>query len=171
MTAIRKLAADVPHDPPASRIPAVLFRSRAVQRELDRLKVSAAEIVLDCAEGKPAAREALAEIQAKIALATFEIEYSGKAQDLAAQRDKEAVAAWKADIQALSPQDAVAGITRSGCCTRCKGGDCVIISADGIASECAHPVLTRGLFSLRHRANPRIMALYAAACKMVGVVR
>lgn len=158
----------VPLEPPASRVPAVVSRAQAVERELTALKLQAAERALACAEGKPGARSLLAELRDKIAVAEFELARNGAAQDLAMQLDQTALDAWRADIQTLSPEEIIAGISRDECCRRCRPGDCVIAGADAVPSECIHPVMAGPLHFLRHKANPKILAVYAAARAKVG---
>jgi hypothetical protein len=158
----------VPMDPPSSRVPAVLAREQVARRELAELKLAAAECVLSCAEGKRGAKDRLAELARQISIAELELSYNGRAKDLAAQLDTAAFAAWRAEIQALSPEQIVAGIGVEQCCRRCRPGDCVIGGADIAPSECCHPRKIGPLNLLRHQANEQIRAVYSAAVAKVG---
>ena len=157
-------------DPPAPRAPAVVARKMIAERELTDLKLEIPERVLAVAEGKPGARENLAVLQQKIAAVTFEIEHNRQARDLAARLDEEAIGTWKAAVQTLDPEEIVAGIAKDGCCHRCGGGfGCVITGADVLALQCAHPLIVGALVLNRYRDNPKIQAVYAAACAKLGV--
>jgi hypothetical protein len=158
----------VPMNPPASRVTAVLARVPVVKRELANLKLEAAECVLASAEGKRGAKDRLGELHRKILAAEFEISYIGLAQDLATKLDIAAFTAWRAEVQTLPPDELLAGLTRDQCAGRCRSGDCCITAADPVPSECAHPVMVGPLNSLRHQANPKILAVYAAARAKVG---
>jgi len=168
---VKELVKHVPIDRPASQVPVVVSRRHKVQRELDALTLQMPERALACAQGKPGAREALAELQAKLALARFEMECSGKAQDLAVKVDQEMLAAWKADVQALPPESIIEGIGRDDCCRRCLPGDCIMAGSDSIRSECIHPVLAGPLNLLRHKNNPHTVAVHRAAVAKVGTRR
>jgi hypothetical protein len=160
----------VPAAPPAPRAPAVLARLRIAERELADLKLQIAERALAAAEGGPGAKEALAALQAGIAVIAFEIEGLGPARVLAARLDQEALVAYRAAIQTLSPEEIIVGLTREQCCRRCPAaGRCVITGADILAGSCAHPVLVGSLELNSYRDNPRIVAVYAAACEKLGV--
>src|ERR1700739_3449284 len=156
-------------EPPAARAPAVISRLRAVQRELADLKLQIPERVLASAEGKPGARESLAELHQQISAAEFEIAGNGAARQLAERLDEEAGVAWKAAVQTLEPDEIVAGITKDQCCRRCLiGAGCVITGSDPLAGPCAHPVLVGALEKDRYRTNPKIQAVYAAARSALG---
>jgi hypothetical protein len=106
----RELAA-----PPVPRAPLVVVRQRAAQKELSELKALIPERALASAEGKPGARENLAELHQKISATEFEIGCNPAAREFAIPLDQAAAAAWSAEVQALEPADIVAGITRDQC--------------------------------------------------------
>ena len=162
-----KLEKIIAAEPPAPRVPRVVSRLRAVQREVAAMKLQIPERALAAAEGNPGG---LAELHRNISEAEFEIACNGPARELAAQLDEAAIAAWKANIQALAPAEIVAGITKDQCCRRCLiGAGCVITGSDPLAGPCAHPVLVGALEKDRYRENPKIMAVYAAARAAAGV--
>lgn len=162
----------VASDPPASRAPVVIARLRAVQRELADLKLQIPERVLACAEGKPGARESLVELHRQMSIAAFEIESHAAARELAVRLDQEATVAWKAAVQILPPEEIIAGITKEVCCKRCIPGiACAITGSDALAGPCAHPVLVGALELTRYVDNPKIQAIYAAACRKLGLMR
>jgi hypothetical protein len=155
--------------PPSLRAPAVARRLAIAQRELSDLKLLIGERGLAVAEGKPGAKEAFAALHQKITATAFEIEHFSKARELAARLDDEAIVAWKAAVQMLEPEEIVAGITKDQCCSRCIGGSgCVITGSDRLAGPCAHP-LREGLALTRYHENPKIVAVFAAACAKLGV--
>jgi hypothetical protein len=160
----------VPAERPALRAPAVISRLRIAERELADSKLQVAERALAVAEGKPGAVESLAALREKIAALTFEIEASPQARELAQRLDQEALTAWRADVQTLPPEQIVDGITRDQCCRRCSAaGACVITGADPFAGPCAHPVLVGSLEKQTYLDNPRIQAVFAAACAKLGL--
>ena len=154
-------------DPPASRVPAALARKSLVRRELDALNLQRAACVLARAENAPGAGEDLDRLRGKIAAAEFELSASDLAIDLARHLDGVGLAAWKTELQNLPPEQIIEGIAIDGCCLRCRPGACVIVGADAIPGECAHPALSGPLISIRHQANPRILAVYAAAAEKI----
>jgi hypothetical protein len=162
----------VPIEPPAQRAPAVLSRLRAAQRELVDLKLRIPECALAAAEGKPGAREALAALHRGITAIAFEIECSPDARFLAERLDASALAAWRANIQTLPIEQIIDGITRDQCCRRCStAGACVITGANPYAGPCGHPVLVGALEKQSYRDNPKIQAVFAAACAKLGLTR
>jgi hypothetical protein len=141
-----------------------------VQRELADLKLRIPECALACAEGKPGGKEGLADLHRKISEAEFEISGNGPARELAARLDEAAIVAWKATVQTLEPEEIVAGLSKDACCRRClAGAGCVITGSDPLAFPCAHPVLVGSLELQRYRDNPKIRAVYAAACAKLGI--
>jgi hypothetical protein len=154
----------VPTEPPAPRAPAVIARLRIAERELADLKLQIDERLLAVAEGKLGAKESWAALCQKITVLTLEIESSPKARVLAARLDQEALADYRADIQKLSPEEIIAGISKEQCCRRCTGaGRCVI--SDG---SCGHPLLQSGS-NARYSENSQVRAVYAAACEKLNV--
>jgi hypothetical protein len=169
---MKKLEKPVAVEPPAPRAPLVLSCLRSVRGELADLKMQIAERALACAEGKPGARQSLADLRRRISDAEFLIAGSGPARELAARLDEAATVAWKSTVQTLEPDEIVAGVTRDSCCHRCLiGAGCVITGSDHLAGPCAHPVLVGALEKDRYWDNPKIMAVYAAACAVLGIGR
>jgi hypothetical protein len=158
-------------EPPAPRAPLVVARLRSAQRELADLKLQIPERALASAEGKPGARENLAELCQKISATEFEIGCNPAAREFAIPIDQAAAAAWKAEVQGLDPADIVDGITKEQCCSRCRPGACVITASDPFSGPCQHPVLVGALELTRYRENPRIQALHSAACSKLGLKR
>jgi hypothetical protein len=158
-------------DPPANRAPAVLARLKIAERELAELKLQIPERALAAAEDRPGAKEALAALHQKIAATAFEIDCNPQAQRLAARLDQEALVAYRAAIQTLSPEEIIQGITKDSCCRRCPGaGRCVITGADPVAGgACAHPALQGALALNSHRDNSKVLAVYTAACVKLGL--
>src|ERR1700684_1762476 len=157
----------VPTEPPASRVPAVLRRQKIVEDELFDLKLEIDELALACVEGKPDGRKNLAALHEKIRVAEFELESLPLARDLAAQLDKQAIAAWRAEVQTLSPNEIIAGITKDDCCDRCSHG-CVILGSDETADQqdCAHP--RHGNLDSRYADDPHVQTLFSAACAKIN---
>jgi hypothetical protein len=155
---------------PALRAPAVISRLRIAERELADSKMQVAEYALAVAEGKPGATGSLAALHRRITMLMFEIEASPHARELAQRLDQDALTAWRADIQALPPEEIIDGITRDSCCRRCSAaGACVISGSDSLAGPCQHPILTGALELNRYRDNPKILAVYTAACTKLGL--
>jgi hypothetical protein len=159
----------VPNEPPPSRVPAVLERRQIVERELIDLHEQLAEQALACVDGHPDGRKNLAASLEKIRTAEFEIECLPLARKLAAELDKQAEAAWRADVQTLSPNEIIAGITKYDCCDRCING-CAILGGDETDDRqtCAHPV-QRGALDSRYADNRQVQMVYAAACIKLNV--
>jgi hypothetical protein len=156
-------------DPPARRAPAVIARKIVAERELSELRLQIPECALAVAEGKPGGRENLAALYRQIAAVAFEIEHNAKARELATALDEQALVGWKAKIQELPPEELLAGLTRDQCCGFCSADFCVITGADPLAGPCAHPVLVGALELNRYQDNPKIRAVYAAACAKLGL--
>jgi hypothetical protein len=164
-----KIEKIVPDKPPELRALAVVARLKIAQRELADLKLQVAERVLAVAEGTPGARESLAALHQKITATAFEIESNFQARELAARLDEEAIVAWKAAVQTLDPEEIIAGITKDQCCRLClRGAGCVITGCDALAGPCAHPA-REGLMLTRYKENPKIVAVFAAACAKLGI--
>jgi hypothetical protein len=160
----------IPLDPPAARAPAVLARRGALERELADLKLQIPEMALAAYERRPGGRESLAALDAKIRACTFLIDCAAAAHGLAARLDEEATVAWKAAVQNLDPEEIVAGITKDSCCRRCQAGaGCVITASDPSAGPCAHPVLAGALALHRYQDDPKICAVFSAACAKLGI--
>ena len=143
--------------PPAPRAPAVLEQRSAVERELADLKLEIAETALAAYEDKFEGREKLAALDAKIRACTFQIECNAAAHELAVRIDREAVAAWKADLRA-DPKKAIEGITKKDCCRRCSPEHGCTITGEA----CAHP-LKVGRINPRLQADPLTRAAYKTA--------
>ncbi len=159
-------------DPPAPRAPAVVARLKIAERELSDLKLQIPERVLAIAEGKPGAKESLAALHQKITLTAFEIECSGQARQLAGLQDEQSLVEFKAAVQALPVEQILEGLTKDSCCRRCIAGTgCAITASDKLAGPCAHPVLVGPLELDRYRCSDRIQAIYAAACRKLGLMR
>lgn len=166
---VKKIVSDKPPEP---RAPVAIARLHVAQRELDDLRLQIAERVLAVAEGKPDASASLAVLREKIAQIEFEIAHSAKARLLAERLDQEATVAWKAAVQTLPAEQIVEGLTKEACCKRCIPGiSCAITGSDALAGPCAHPVLVGGLELTRYRDNPKTQAVYAAACRKLGLMK
>jgi hypothetical protein len=166
----RPHARAVPGKPPASHVLTVLAHLQTTRRALAALHLEIPERAFAAATGRPDGKENLAALREKIAAAEFEIECNSKAREVAAQIDQKAIAAWKAAVQTLEPEEIIAGITKDACCGRCGAGHgCVITGADALAGPCAHPVLVGALELTRYTLNPKITAVYAAACVKLGL--
>lgn len=149
-----------PPELPAPRAPAVLEHLEASQRSLVDLDAQIAETALAALEGGSVAQANLVDLRAKITAAKFDIESNGAAHALALRLDKQAIADWKASIQAMPPEQIVAGITCDRCCGLCRTDACVISGA----GWCGHPVKTGGL-NPAQQSNPAVMRVYRAARK------
>jgi hypothetical protein len=153
--------------PPSPRAPAVLAQREASVLELAAFNAEIAECALPAIEGQPGGKEALTALHDKIRAATFEIDCNAAAHSLAVRLDREAVAGWRADIDAAPAELAVAGITKKACCRMCNSDHGCVITA---GAECAHPVLT-GVMNPRHQDNPAIKERHKAAAQKLGVYR
>jgi hypothetical protein len=165
-----KHEAIVAAEPPGPRAPSVLEQRPALERELADLKQRIAETTLAAYEGKPDGRKNLAALHDQIRIVTFQLEGSAAALELAQHLDQAALSAWKAAVQMLPPEEIVDGITKEACCRRCIGG-CAITAADPYSGPCGHPVLVGALELNRYRDNPKILAIYDAACRKLGLMR
>jgi hypothetical protein len=160
----------IPTELPARRVPAVIAHLQTSKRALVALEGKVPALLLAVAEERPGAKEGLAALREEIAAAEFEIEHHAKARQLAERLDEQAIVAWKAAVQTLSPEALVEGITKDQCCRRCAAGaGCVITGADPLAGPCAHPALVGALELHRYVDNPKIQAVYAAACAKLGL--
>jgi hypothetical protein len=160
----------VPIEPPAQRAPAVIAHLQTCRRALAAAEREIPGLLLAVAEGRPGAGEDLAALREKIAAAQFSIEHHVKARQHAEQIDQEAIAAWKAAVQTLPPDEILAGLSKDACCRRCiKGTGCAITGADPLAGPCAHPVLVGALELHRYVGNPQIQRVYTAACVKLGL--
>jgi hypothetical protein len=153
----------VPMKPPAPRAPAVLEQRPALERELADLKQQIAETALAAYEGKSGGRENLAALHSAIEVCKFQIDCNQEAHALAVQNDRDAVATWRAKLQA-NPKQAVEGITKTDCCRRCSLELGCAISGEA----CAHPIKVRGV-SPGLRGDPKIRALFNAAAEEIKV--
>jgi hypothetical protein len=165
-----KLEKIVLAEPPALRAPAVIVRLRIAERELADLKLQVPERVLAVAEGKPGAREALTTLHQKIAVIAFEIECSGQARQLAERLDEHSMVDFKAAVQTLPVEQILEGLSKETCCRRCiPGTGCAITASDPLSGPCQHPLIGGALELTRYRTNPKIQAIYSAACAKLGV--
>jgi hypothetical protein len=159
----------IPDKPPAPRAPKVLERLQISKRTLGELEGEIPRLLLAALEGRPGSGDELAALRESIAAVQFEIENNGRARDLAAHLDQEAIAAWRQAIQTLPPEQLVDGVTRDGCCRRCGPAGCVIVGSDPMARECAHPVISREGLKARYHGNPKIVAVFEAAAAKLGI--
>jgi hypothetical protein len=153
----------IPTTPPAARAPAVLEQRAAIERELADLKLQTAETALAAYENKSGGREKLAALDAKIRACVFQIDCNAAAHELAVKIDREAVSAWRTDVQA-NPKQAIEGITKSDCCRRCSADHGCTITGDA----CAHPIKV-GRIGPRLQGNPTVKAVYKAAREKLGM--
>jgi hypothetical protein len=117
----------------------------------------------------------------KISSIEFELTYNGAAAELAAQEDSAAEAAWRNSIQAMDPEQIIAGLGKEKCCDRCTPGSpggCVIsASAPYAGGACVHPIRERHLFHLddrgrrlfRYSDTPQASRIFVAACRRLRV--
>jgi hypothetical protein len=159
----------VPDKPPAPRAVWVVEHLQISKRMLGELEEEIPRLLLAALEGQPGSKDQLAALREKIAAAQFEIENNAKARDHAAHLDQEAIAAWRASIQTLPPEEIIAGITKDGCCRRCGPAGCVIVGADPMGRECSHPIVSREGLKARYHQNPKIIAVFEAACLKLGI--
>lgn len=149
--------------PPAARAAAVLEQRGALERELSDLKQHTAETALAACEG--AGRTRLAELEAKIRTVSFQLDGIDAAHELALRLDRDAVAQWRATVQA-NPTVAIEGITKTSCCRRCsEANGCAITGA-----QCGHPIFV-GHVGPRLMANETVRTVYRAAAEKLGVNR
>ncbi len=157
----------IPLAPPAPRAPAVLEQRPALERELADLKLQVAEKALASYEDRGTGRDKLAALDAAIRACAFQIECNTLAHDLGLRIDREAVAAWRSQVQA-DPKTAVEGITKEKCCSRCTSDTAgCIISGD----VCMHPIKAGNGLPARLQGNPVVRAVHKAAAEKLGVYR
>jgi hypothetical protein len=94
--------------PPEALAPAMREQRAALERELAAFRQEAAERTLDGGN-----RGRLAGLELSIRSLEFQIDCSALALDLAEQKDREAVAAWTAQVQASKPAAPPAPIAKS----------------------------------------------------------
>jgi hypothetical protein len=170
----------VPYDPPIPTARDVRVYRHTLEASLDVLRASRAGLALASARGDTAARENLAALRLKIRAVEFEIECNHAAFELAEKQDGDAWAAWRASILMLDPEEAIAGIGKDGCCTRCTPnipGGCVL-SANK-SSTCMHPIRElrsfhndeAGVKIFPYRDDPQAKKIFEAACTKLKVPR
>ncbi|EIG56079.1 hypothetical protein [Bradyrhizobium sp. WSM1253] len=153
----------LPTNPAAPRAPAVLDARPGLERELADLRLQVAERALAAYEGGAAERAKLGALVSAIETITFQLEANALAHGLAVRLDREAVAAWRQQIEA-NPTEATVGISRTKCrgmCTEAHG--CVITG-----EACAHPITVGGV-GPRHQGNRAVRALFAAAARKLDI--
>jgi hypothetical protein len=154
---------------PAMQAEAVVAHLQESRRRLAALEAQVPETALAAFLDEPGAKAKLAALGEKIRAVSFEIECGGKSRLLAEHRDQAAVAQWRASVQAMPVEAIVAGLTRDSCCGLCgPETGCAISGADRLSGPCCHPA-REGLMLARYKENPKIMAIYAAACAKIGV--
>jgi hypothetical protein len=160
----------VPFAPPAIRAPTVIRYLQVNQRTLVEIEARVPALLLAVAEKQPGALVELAATREEIAQIQFEIEHGAKARELAAGLDQAAFQDWKKAVQTLPPEQIVEGISKEGCCRRCvEGSVCAITGADIYAGgACAHPIKAGALAAISSRDNPKVVAVFAAACSKLG---
>jgi hypothetical protein len=148
---------------------AVTARLQECRRQLAALEERRPAAALASARGELGAVERLAQLGQKIEAMRFEIDSSVKAEALASAEDREAMAAWMAQIQELPIEVLLSGILRDQCCMLCGPEGCVIVGgspqSDGV---CGHPVLERGPHP-RYMSNLQVRTVYRAACQKLNV--
>jgi hypothetical protein len=160
---------EIAHSPPAPRAVRVAERLQISKRTLGELEGEIPRLLLAALEGYPGAKDELAALREKIAAAEFEIQHNSKALVHASHLDQEATDVWRASIQTLPLGELVDGITRDGCCRLCGPAGCVIVGADPMGRECSHPVVSREGLKARYHQNPKIVAVFEAACLKLGI--
>jgi hypothetical protein len=155
---------------PALCGPAVGLRLAWCRRRLEALQDERPALALASALREPGAAERLTELGRSIAAMEFEISCSLKAADLASQRDREAMAAWRASLQTLPIEKLIAGISRESCCALCATpAGCIITGSDPMSGgSCAHPVRESGP-GPQYQNNPGVQEIYRAACASLRV--
>jgi hypothetical protein len=164
-----KLESPIPASP-ALCGPAVGLRLAWCRRRLEALQAERPAFALASAQGASGAAEALAQLGQNLAAMEFEISCSLKAADLASQRDREAMAAWRASLQMLPIERLIADISRESCCALCATpAGCIIVGSDPMSGGgCAHPVRENGP-GPQYQDNPRVQEIYLAACARLQV--
>jgi hypothetical protein len=155
---------------PALCTPQVSLRLAWCRRRLEALQGERATLALMSALGKPRADERLATLGRRIVAMEFEISCSLKAADMASQRDREAMANWRAKLQNLPIEKVIAGVSRENCCALCATpAGCIITGSDPLSGGgCAHPVREGGP-GPQYQLNPRVQEIYWAACARLRV--
>jgi hypothetical protein len=149
---------------------AVIAHLHVLRRALADYEAQIPEAALASASGRQGGRARLWALENKIRCTTFEIEAHGPARLLAERCDHDAVAAWRTQVQAMPVEAIIEGISKEQCCRHCRvGRHCVITGADPLAGPCAHPVLVGSLELDRYKENPKIRAVFAAACAKLNV--
>jgi hypothetical protein len=165
-----KLEKLVAVEPPPLRAAAVIERLKICKLALVALEQEIPSLLLAVAEGYPGAKEGLQALRDQIAGTKFEIENHPKARAHAEQIDEANRVAWAATVQTLPPAQIIEGISAEACCKRCIPGiSCAITGSDPLAGICAHPKLVGPLEKDHYRTNPKIQAVYAAACAKLGI--
>jgi len=179
MSDVMDRAETVPLAPPTPTDKAVRAHGKTLELSRDALKADVAELALASARGETGAQVALAALHQKIQAIEFEIEANFAACELAKAEDVAAEKAWRAAIQMLPPEEAIAGIGKDSCCGRCTPnvpGGCVLTGGVPV-SECSHPVKQLHLFHrdesgrriFLHRANPQASRVFDAACDRLNM--
>lgn len=168
--------------PPAATAKAVVDYRKKLERDRDGLRTGAAELALLAALGDADAKATLAAIPGKHAALQFEIDLSHEAFDLAHKNDSDAEVAWRASLQAMDPEELIAGINKDECCHRCQPnlpGGCVITASYPYAgSQCGHPIREKAAIFGRdengerqflYRHNPQAARVFEAARRRLKV--
>lgn len=157
----------VPDCPPAPTADRVLDQRAEKERELAALETKIGETAYSAVVAGQIGSRALADLQAKIQAARFELECNSAAHAHAIEVDRAAVSAWWQAVHAMPPEEAIAGISKTECCRRCtEANGCVITG-----SECAHPLKAGWNLNPRHQGNPGVRRLQRAAAQQLGVLR
>jgi hypothetical protein len=161
------------HPVPASPAlcgPAVGLRLAWCRRRLEALQGERPAAALASAMREPGAAERLATLGTSISAMEFEISCSLKAADLASQRDREAMAAWRAKLQDLPIERLIAGISRENCCALCAtSAGCILTGSDPLSGGvCSHPIRENGP-GPQYQDNSRVQEIYLAACARLRV--
>jgi hypothetical protein len=158
----------VPAKPKPSTI-AVTARLQECRRILEALEEQRPAAALASALREPGAAERLAELGCLIEAMRFEISCSVKAEALASARDREAVAAWMAQLQELPIEVLLSGISKDQCCMLCGPEGCVVSGGDPQSgAPCSHPIREGGP-SPQSMGNARVRTVYLEACKKLNV--
>jgi hypothetical protein len=158
----------VPDRPPAPTAPAVLEHRDRMERELAELKSRIGQTAYGAAISGKGGAEALATLHAKIQAAEFALAASEAAHIYAGEADRAAVATWREEVNAMPPEQALAGLTRRECCRRCNEANGCVISS---GQECLHPLKAGQVLHPRHANKPHVRRLQRAAAEHLGVLR
>ncbi len=157
----------VPDHPPAPTAGAVLGQRAAKERELVALEALIGETAYAAAVSGKGGVEALAALHVRIQSARFLVDCNDAAHAYAIQADKAAVADWWKEVHAMPPEEAIEGLTKTECSSRChEHSGCVITGA-----ECAHPLKAGSNLNPRHQSDPAVRRLHKAAAQKLGVYR